>query len=185
MFTYFLILAVSIIILFSSPFLKIPFDPLDHLMRIRSLIEFDQCTVFGQEFVRGRCFWHNIWATIFKILDINNPIVWAKIIHVSQTLLTFYALLISGHFVFKGLLRDRNRLYLSLISACLWMTGGVGTFSTLTQQSWIMWYSVTYIAFSTPLAIIIFGIIVNLLSSPNTKKKHLFSKVEFFFFLHT
>ncbi len=153
-------------------------------MRIRSLIEFDQCTVFGQEFVRGRCFWHNIWATIFKILDINNPIVWAKIIHVSQTLLTFYALLISGHFVFKGLLRDRNRLYLSLISACLWMTG-VGTF---------------FHANPTVLDNVVFRDLYRLLNAASDnhirdnsespefskyQKKHLFSKVEFFFFLHT
>lgn len=161
--TYFLIVFAAVIIVCSYPFLKIPFDSLDHLMRIKSLIDYDSCTVFGTEMIRGRCTWHKGWAAVFETFSLNDPFQWAKVIHITQTLFLFFSLITASHLVLKTLTKNTSHLFSALAASALWIFG-TGTYSTFYQQAWTMWYSVTYIGFATPLAIICFGLMVRIMS---------------------
>jgi hypothetical protein len=82
---YSLVAAAFLFILLSNPFLKLPYDPWDNLLRIVSLHDEGKCFYFWPGYgCTNRILWHEIWAKVFKIIGINDIFIWAKIIHVFQ-----------------------------------------------------------------------------------------------------
>ena len=83
-----LVAAAFLFILLSNPFLRTPFDPWDHLLRIVSFHDEGKCFYFWPgNTCPERILWHELWARVFKITGINNIFLWAKIIHVLQFIL--------------------------------------------------------------------------------------------------
>lgn len=174
---YYILIGVSLVfILLSNPFLKIPYDPLDHLMRIASLHDEGTCFVFWPEDIRLRYFWHHMWADLFKISGINDFFVWAKIIHAFQFLLAFGAVIYFSRTAIRLLLNAKETIhvkFLSFFSVVFWFIGN-GTFSIAYQQAWIMWYSVTYQGLTIPLFWYVTALTLKLFFEDTTDKKKVF-----------
>lgn len=140
-------------IFFSNPFLKIPYDMWAHLNWIAGMHDEGKCFEFFPENVYERCFWHSLWAKFFQATGINDIFEWAKIIHVSQSILAFLAVFYFCKTVLKNILLGIEVSHincLSYIAVFIWFIGN-GTFSVAYQQAWIMWYSVNYQGLTIPL----------------------------------
>lgn len=87
---FYLAAAVAFVfILLSNPFLKIPYDPWEHLLVVVSLHDEGKSFIFwpgeeGGDITKAMYFWHQLWARIFRFTGINDIFLWAKIIHVVQ-----------------------------------------------------------------------------------------------------
>jgi len=148
-----LVAAAFLFILFSNPFLRLPYDPWDHLLRIASLYDEGTCFYFWPD---NRCperiLWHELWAYVFKFSEINDVFVWAKIIHVFQFSLASLIMFYFSKTALTILTNEKDSIrikFLSLFSVFLWFIGN-GTFPAY-QQAWIMWYSVTHQGLTIPL----------------------------------
>ena len=163
-FFYMAILLFISFIFISQPFMKIPFDIWEHLMRITSIYDTDTCFLFWPEDTVGSMFfWHWLWAKIFSIFHISNVFMWAKIIHVVQFLIASISVYFFSKTVYRLLDKDHKDIqnnFLALSSTLLWFLGN-GTIS-IYQQAWINWYSVTYQGLSIPLLWFILALTVEL-----------------------
>lgn len=148
-----LVAAAFLFILFSNPFLRLPYDPWDHLLRIVSLHDEGKCFYFWPDSTcPERILWHELWAYVFKITGINDIFLWAKIIHVFQFILAGLCIFYFSKTVLTILTGEKNTIrikFLSLFSVFLWFIGN-GTVSVF-QQAWIMWHSVTHQGLTIPL----------------------------------
>ena len=147
-------LAILLIFVFlSHPFLKIPYDVWDHLIKIRNIYDHGNCYLYWPDDPSFMCLWHFLWAGLFKIFSINDTFVWARIIHVSQSILAAGAIYYFSSTVYRILRPDIEKFHLNILSwiaVLLWFIGN-GTHSIVHQQSWIMWYSVSYQGLTLPL----------------------------------
>jgi hypothetical protein len=147
-------LAILLIFVFlSHPFLKIPYDVWDHLIKIRNIYDNGNCYLYWPDDLSFMCLWHFLWAGLFKILSINDTFVWARIIHVSQSILAAGSIYYFSSTVYRILRPDIEKFHLNILSwiaVLLWFIGN-GTHSIVHQQSWIMWYSVNYQGLTLPL----------------------------------
>lgn len=142
-----------IFVFLSHPFLKIPYDAWDHLIKIRNIYDHGNCYLYWPDDLSFMCLWHFLWAGLFKILSINDTFVWARIIHVSQYILAAGAIYYFSRTVYRILRPDIEKFHLNILSwiaVLLWFIGN-GTHSIVHQQSWIMWYSVNYQGLTLPL----------------------------------
>lgn len=137
-----------IISIVSPPFLRLPFDPWLHLIMIRRC--FTTGTIASWDTFAGHAnsypqFWHYIWAQIFKILMIDDAIIWATIIHQTQAFLALCLIFFGSKLIISRLLPNDFLHYsshLAGLSALLWLFGN-GTSSLGVQQSWLSWYGIT------------------------------------------
>ena len=147
-------LAILLIFVFlSHPFLKIPYDVWDHLIKIRNIYDHGNCYLYWPDDPSFMCLWHFLWAGLFKIFSINDTFVRARIIHVSQSILAAGAIYYFSSTVYRILRPDIEKFHLNILSwiaVLLWFIGN-GTHSIVHQQSWIMWYSVSYQGLTLPL----------------------------------
>lgn len=146
--------AAIALIFFSTPFLKIPYDMWEHLIRIASFHDEGKSFIFWPEDrVYAMYHWHLAWGYFFRLLPVNDVFAWAKIIHVSQSILSYFCVLYFCSVFFRLALphasNTERQLYV-LWSVFLWFIGN-GTFSMAYQQAWILWYSVSYQAMTLPL----------------------------------
>jgi len=141
-FVHFGILTVVVLLIcLSQPFLRYPYDMYYHLITIDQLQD-------SIHIPNGRLIWHYIWAKIFNLLSIlpNEIFLRAKIIHVVQTLISFFTLFYFSKVAIRNIFKtiDKNRLfYLSLWSTLTWFVI-FATFSVKYHMVWILWYSVNY-----------------------------------------
>ena len=122
--------------------------------------------------------WPYIWGEIFKIFDVEDVLVRAKIIHIIQTLISFFVIYFVSQVIIRNLFRRIDGLtlrYLSLWAVFIWFTI-YATFSVAYHQVWIMWYSINY-----QITLIIFWYIVAL-SLIITVEKQFMSKSLFYLF---
>jgi len=145
MFFSVLIFFSLVFILFSNPFLKIPYDPWHHIIYIRSIYD-DGVPFLFYPLVHTyytKTGWHHLVAYIFKILHISDFFYWVKIIHVVQFFLSAFSVFFLSSTIYRVLYNKQAiNKYLALSSTYLWFIG-VGTLSVCLQQSWIVWYSLT------------------------------------------
>jgi hypothetical protein len=165
LFFYIIVLLSLLFIFISQPFMKIPFDIWEHLMRIASIYDTGTCFLFWPEDTgTSMNFWHWIWAQVFIVLNIPDIFVWAKIIHVTQFLIATLTVYHFSKTAFQFLYVEHTELaikFLALSSTLLWFLGN-GTIS-IYQQAWINWYSVTYQGISIPLLWYILALTIRLL----------------------
>lgn len=146
----------SIIVFFvlsSSPFLQIPYDSWQHLLLIKSQHDTGQSFLFWPEDIWNSTTWHAIWATIFKLFQINDLLQWAKIIHCVQFFAAIGAVYFFAKTVYSILFHNISNTHIkgiALLSMLMWLVGN-GTFSGTFHQSWIMWYSVSYQGIAIPM----------------------------------
>jgi hypothetical protein len=163
-FFYIAVLLFLSFIFISQPFMKIPFDIWEHLMRIASIYDTGTCFLFWPEdMVSSLFFWHWLWAKIFIMLHISNIFIWARIIHVVQFLIASFSIYFFSKTIYRLLDKDHKDIrnnFLALSSTLLWFLGN-GTIS-IYQQAWINWYSVTYQGLSMPLLWFILALTVKL-----------------------
>lgn len=160
-------------ILLSHPFLKIPYDVWDHLLRVVALHDEGRCIVFWPDYACGRYLWHSSWATIFRWAGIDDLFVWSEIIHKAQFLFIVAVMLYATSVFLRSLLPGLNegqKKWLALTAVLLWLIGN-GTHSEEYQQSWISWYSVNYQAVAVPLFWFMAALSVRILSSPEATGK--------------
>jgi len=171
-----LIAAAFLFILLSNPFLRTPFDPWDHLLRIVSFHDEGKCFYFWPgNTCPERILWHELWARVFKIIGINNIFLWAKIIHVLQFILAAVVIFYFSKTVLTIVTNEKETThlnFLSIFSTSLWFIGN-GTFSEF-QQSWIMWYSVAHQGLTIPLFWYITALTIKIFYETLTIKKGIF-----------
>jgi len=149
----FLIVFVALFILRSRPFMKIPYDIWDHLMTIVSVHDTGEAFTFMPGIRLNEVLWHYGWGYFFRLIPFNDVFIWAKIIHVLQSLFAFVCYFAFAYQALVLLFRDVPRPSLRLaafLATVLWVSG-TGTFSMFYQQAWIQWYSVNYQGFTMPL----------------------------------
>lgn len=164
-FFYVIVLLFLSFIFISQPFMKIPFDIWEHLMRIVSIYDTGTCFLFWPEdVVVSMNFWHWIWAKIFTFFYISDIFIWAKIIHVTQFLISALAIYYFSKTTYHLMSIQQKELsikFLALSSTLFWFLGN-GTIS-IYQQAWINWYSVTYQGLSIPFLWYILALTIRLL----------------------
>lgn len=148
-----MMMVVALFILRSRPFMKIPYDIWHHLMIIVSVHDTGEAFTFMPGFKESGVLWHYFWGYIFRLLPFDDVFIWAKIIHVLQSMFAFLGYFAFAYQALALLFRDvpRSSLRLpALFAAALWVAG-TGTFSVFYQMAWIQWYSVSYQGFTMPL----------------------------------
>jgi len=194
---YLVCIFLIIIVSFSNPFLRYPYDMIHHLIVIDEFyikLEYPIQKLTGiwahdlyvliptgetEPIVlsQSRYLWHYIWATFFVWTDIDSTQLFlrAKIIHIIQTLISFSSIYYFSNVVLRNIFNDistSDLRWFSLWSVLIWLTI-FATFSVAYQQVWIMWYSVTY-QISLPLFWYILGLTLVLLLEENSWKIKLF-----------
>jgi hypothetical protein len=180
---YTLVIAGLLFILLSNPFLKIPYDPWEHLIRIASLHDEGKSFVFWPGDERAGSSWHAAWAHFFNLVGINDLFGWAKIIHVFQFVLAAVIIFYFSKTALAILNNNKETISLRILaffSAVLWFVGN-GTFSIAYQQAWIVWYSVTYQGFTIPLFWYCTTLTLKIFYCDLTSKKKLFYVVQIAF----
>ena len=173
-----LFLCLAGLLFCSNPFLKLPYDIWEHLIRIASLRDEGAAFIFWPEDKPPSMHsWHWLWASCFRILGINDLFAWAKIIHASQFILALFCMFFFCETVYRHLIHPDSRPHstdaarrgltftLAAVSTLLWFIGN-GTYSAPFQQAWIMWYSVTYQGMTIPLFWYMLALTVRLLWDP-------------------
>lgn len=157
-----------IAVLFTTPFLRYPYDIFYHLITIDNLYEAISHPI--QKMVgiwtndayvmiptgkyeevalpRARHAWHYVWAWVFDFLYIDSTQMFlrAKIIHVVQTYISLFSIYYFSKVVIRNVFKRIDKLtvkWLAFWSAIIWITV-YATFSQVYQQVWLMWYSVNY-----------------------------------------
>lgn len=149
----FTMMVVALFILRSRPFMKIPYDIWHHLMIIVSVHDTGEAFTFMPGFKESGVLWHYFWGYIFRLLPFNDVFIWAKIIHVLQSMFAFSCYFAFAYQALTLLFRDIPKSWLrlpALLATALWVAG-TGTFSVFYQMAWIQWYSVSYQGFTMPL----------------------------------
>ena len=143
---YGLLVLCCVLVLFSEPFLRYPYDIFAHLIAIdEKYHNLERTTTSIQP---GRLLWHTIWAKIFQVFHIESIdfFLRAKIIHVVQTYISFFSIYYFSKVVLRNLfdnIPDTALRYLSLWSVLIWLTI-FATFSMHYHLIWTLWYSVSY-----------------------------------------
>jgi hypothetical protein len=170
-------LAILLIFIFlSQPFLKIPYDAWDHLIKIRNIYDHGNCYLYWPDDTSFMCLWHFLWAGVFKIFKISDTFIWARIIHASQSILAAGAIYYYSKTVLRILSPDNEKINLNILSwiaVLLWFIGN-GTFSIVHQQAWIMWYSVNYQGFTLPLFWYLCAIVLQIFFQNPSKLRRIF-----------
>jgi len=196
---FYLVILLGIIALFyTTPFLRYPYDMIHHLIVIddfyiqltHSIQKFTGIWVnniyimipTGEEIApihmaRPRYLWHYIWAELFTYLDIDSTqmILRAKIIHVTQTLISLTSVYYFSHVVLRNIFKNiptHFLQWLSLWSVIIWLSI-FATASAFYHQVWMMWYSVNY-QITLPLFWYILGLTLVLLLEKTSWKIKLF-----------
>lgn len=154
------ILSILIFVFATHPFLKLPFDPWEHLIKIRSIFDEGKCFLYWPGNKSSFCSWHFAWAKVFSVLRISDTFIWASIIHYVQFLFCLACLFYFSWSVYRQIntkISKDHILCMSCFSVLYWLVGN-GTYSVEYQQAWIMWYSVTYQGFTIPLFWLITGL---------------------------
>ena len=121
--------------------MRYPYDMWAHLITIDN--NFDYTSI--QE---GRRVWHLLWREIFEFIGVarEDILLRAKIIHVSQTLISFGSIYLFSLVVVRNLYSTVISLhhhYMAYWSTIIWFSI-FATFSTFYHHTWIMWYSISY-----------------------------------------
>ncbi len=138
---YLLFGALLVGVLFSSPFMRYPYDIYYHLMHIDALGG-------AGNIPEGRFIWHYIWAKFFDLLRVGQSEIFfrAKIIHFIQTYMAIFSIYYFSNVVIRNIFLNITTIttkYLALWSVIVWLTI-FATFSMHHQLVWLQWYSVTY-----------------------------------------
>lgn len=157
-------------VFFSHPFLRLPYDAIAHLMAIDE--RYHDVAVSSTSIPPRRFIWHGLWASIFHIFHIESVdfLLRAKIIHITQTLITLFSIYYFSHVVIRNVFNDISSImvkYLALWSVIIWLTI-FATFSVYYHQVWMMWYSINY-QITLPLFFYITGLTL-VLTLENTSK---------------
>lgn len=168
-YTFYTMITICLVaVLFSTPFLRYPYDIFYHLITIDDLyvklshpiqkmvgIWINDTYVIiptGEhetiELPRARHAWHYAWAYLFNLLYIDSTQMFlrAKIIHVIQTYITLFTIYYFSKVVIRNIYKTIDTLalkWLSFWSTLIWLTV-YATFSQVYSQVWVMWYSVNY-----------------------------------------
>ena len=151
-------------VLLTHPFLKLPYDPWEHLIKIRSIFDTGSCYLFWPEYSSGFCGWHAMWADLFSISGIGETLSWASIIHWSQSvsaLLCLYFFSSSAVRLTAPSLSPGRTSMIAVWATIFWLIGN-GTFSVDYQNAWLVWYSLTYQGFTIPLFWLMVGLTLHL-----------------------
>ena len=137
---YLLLLITLGALFFTHPFLRYPYDMWDHLIAID---DFNLSEVPG-----ARDIWHAFWRNLFALLSIEQSqiLLRARIIHISQTLLSFFAVYLFSKVIIRHIFTRIDSLtlrYMAYWSTLIWFTI-FATFSVHYHHIWILWYSVNY-----------------------------------------
>lgn len=146
-------------VLFTHPFLKLPYDPWEHLIKIRSIYDDGYCFLFWPENEASFWFWHWSWAKIFSLLSISDTFIWAYIIHFCQSMFAlasiFYFSATFHNLCVSDSTWQREGCF-AFFATLFWLIGN-GTYSIELQQAWLVWYSGTYQGLTLPLFWLISG----------------------------
>ena len=139
-FFYLLLGATLAAILLTHPFLRYPYDAWEHLIGID---EFRLSRLSPE-----RAIWHRFWKELFDSISIESSQVFlrARIIHVSQTLFSFFAVYLFSKVLIRNIFARIDPLslrYMAYWSTLIWFTI-FATFSVNYHLIWMLWYSVTY-----------------------------------------
>jgi len=122
--------------------MRYPYDIWEHLFIMDS--EYTNLVNMPED----RKIWHYLWSNIFETIGIDNSQIFlrAKIIHIVQIWLSFFAIFAFSRVSIRIVIRDIDGIttnYMALWSTLIWFTI-FATFSLHYHQVWIMWYSVNY-----------------------------------------
>jgi hypothetical protein len=150
-----------------------------HLSRVEYFYSHD----FSLFEIKNKALWHYIWGSIFKAFDVEDVLFRAKVIHVVQTLISFFVMYFTSKVIIKHLFKDIEHVmlkFLSLWSVIIWFTI-YATYSVAYHQVWIMWYSINY-----QITLIMFWYITALTimvaEQKHTKAKRIFYLSQILFF---
>ena len=112
----------------------------DHLIAIDN---FNYSQVPG-----ARDIWHDIWRQLFALFSIDQSqiLLRARIIHITQTILSFFAIYLFSKVIVRNIFTKIDPLtlnYMAYWSTLIWFTI-FATFSMFYHHIWILWYSVNY-----------------------------------------
>ena len=143
---YFIVIVGLVLVFFSEPFLRYPYDVFAHLIAIDE--KYHNIPTTTTSIQPGRLIWHTIWAKIFQFLHIESVdfFLRAKIIHVVQTYIALFSIYYFSHVVLRNLFVDISELilkYLSLWAVFIWLTI-FATYSEHYHLIWNLWYSISY-----------------------------------------
>jgi len=157
---------------FTYPLLKYPFDVFFHLEKIEQLFNTQTLPTQGRIY-----FWHYFWAKLFYFFDIGNAHIFfrAKIIHISQVVISFLSLFYISKVLIKNVFIKIELIYINYLAywaTLIWFM----MFSTVSSGQhlvWILWYSVNY-QITLPLMFVITGLSITLIFQSLSVKKILF-----------
>jgi hypothetical protein len=167
----FLLCAGLIFMSLSFPMMKLRFDIWQHIDHIRSYV------LDPNADVTGRAIWLRLWASVFRLLNVDDIFTYAVIIHRVQFTLDCVLVYFAAKQLYMAVLKfDANKTEhvkrqwlssLALGSVFVWLTI-IGTYSFF-QQAWIMWYSVNY-QITLPMLFLALGLSVNALTVEQSTK---------------
>lgn len=140
---FYILLSVTVVLIcFTNPFMRFPYDVWEHLFTM------DSEYINHIHMPEGRKIWHYLWSDFFHLIDIDNSQLFlrAKIIHITQILISFFSIFLFSKVVIRILYRTIDPLmlrYMAYWSVVIWFTI-FATFSVYYHQAWILWYSVNY-----------------------------------------
>jgi len=157
-----------IAILFSYPFLRYPYDMIQHLIGIDDIymqlvnpikkvvgiwVNDIYTMIPSGKYVaipipEGRYIWHYLWAKVFMIVGLKSDAIFlrARMIHIFQIYITLFSLYYFTKVIIRNVYTKIPSImlkWLSLWSVVIWVTI-FATASIRHHQVWIMWYSVNY-----------------------------------------
>lgn len=170
---FFVLLALATLLAFTQthPMMHIGFDIWHHLDQIDVLVQNPQAEVL-------RPTWYQFWAWVFRTTGVESVFARARIIHVTQTLLTLVMVFASARIILRctlpapvGLVQAMaHRLelnYLAYGSVVIWLIS-CATFSIYQHHVWLVWYSVNY-QITLPAYLLLCAMSVSLIVEPNTR----------------
>lgn len=168
---YFIFFATVGALFFTHPFMKYPFDMFTLLERIEPYYSNNYAIP------HGRAMWYDIWGKLFYLLHIDNTQLFlrAKIIHIIQSLISFFAVFYLSRVVFRNLFKEITPLhtnYLAYFATLIWFSI-FATASVGQHLVWIQWYSLNY-QITLPLALLTAALVLSLIYDSLTIKRKLF-----------
>lgn len=129
----------------------------------------------------ARDIWHAFWRHTFALLSIDQSqiLLRARIIHITQTLLSFFTVYLFGKVIIRHIFTHIDHLtlrYMSYWSTLIWFTI-FATFSVHYHHIWILWYSVNY-QITLPLFWYITALTIIILFEPISWKIKLFYGIQ-------
>lgn len=158
----------------THPFLRLPYDPWEHLIKIRSIYDEGINFLFWPEDWSSFWLWHWMWAKLFRLFGIDETFTFAYVIHYCQIFLSLGCVYFFSFTILNLLSGGKQTGKLlqaaALFATIFWLVGN-GTFSVELQQAWIVWYSVTYQGFTIPVYWLTCGVTAHLLFSSSLTVK--------------